>query len=175
MDKVAASGGYLMACVGSQILASPFAYIGSIGVYSATPNVHEFLKKHNISYEEFTAGKYKRNVTPFSEVTEEKRKQLLEQLGLIHNQFKNFVKKYRNLDMDKVGTGDHWLAEEAMKKGLVDKLQCSDDFILEKMKTHNVYKVSFERKKSFVENLSKKAKTEVEEFLSEDSNPRWMF
>ena len=151
VDKMAGSGGYLMACVGNQILASPFAFVGSIGVLLGLPNIHEFLKKHNISYEEFTAGKYKRTVTPLGQITEDKRKRLQEQLELVHQQFKNFVKQYRNIDLEEVATGEAWLAETALKKGLVDKLQCSDDYILEKMKTHNVYKITLKKPDSFLD------------------------
>ena len=156
VDKVAGSGGYLMACVGNQIISAPFAFIGSIGVLFGLPNIHDFLKKHDISYEEITAGEYKRTLTPLGKVTEEKRKKLKEQLDLIHNQFKNFVKQYRDIDMDQIATGETWLAEEALKKGLVDKIQCSDDYIIDRSKTRNVYKVSLKTQKSFFEKLISK-------------------
>ena len=161
VDKVAGSGGYLMACVGNQILSSPFAFIGSIGVMFGVPNVHDFLKKHDVNYEEFTAGKFKRTVTPFGKITEEKKDRLQSQLNLIHDQFKNFVRRYREIDLEETATGEAWLAEEALKKGLVDKLQCSDDYILEQMKTRNVYKVSLKSPQSFFERiLSKRSVSE---------------
>ena len=165
VDKVAGSGGYLMACVGNQILSSPFAFIGSIGVMSGIPNVHDFLKKHDVSYQEFTAGKFKRTVTPFGKITEEKKAQLQSQLNLIHDQFKNFVRRYREIDLEETATGEAWLAEEALKKGLVDKLQCSDDYILGQMKTRNVYKVSLKSPQSFLERILNK-KSISEESLS---------
>ena len=171
VDKVAGSGGYLMACVGNQILSSPFAFIGSIGVLFGIPNVHDFLKKHDVHYEEFTAGKFKRTVTPFGEVTEEKKERLQQQLELIHNQFKNFVKQYRDIDLEQTATGEAWLAEEALKKGLVDKLQCSDDYLLEKFKTHNVYKMNLTSPKSFMDKLlTKKPASEeaLNNFLQRD-------
>ena len=158
VDRVAGSGGYLMACVANRILASPFALIGSIGVFSGVPNIHEFLKKHDVSYEEFTAGKFKRTVTPFSEITEEKKQQYQEQLNMVHIQFKNFVSKYRNLDMEKIGTGEVWLAEAALEKGLVDELKCSDDYILEKIKSHKVYKISLKKDKTTLEKWMDKRK-----------------
>ncbi|MDE0092676.1 MAG: S49 family peptidase, partial [Oligoflexia bacterium] len=171
VDKIAGSGGYLMACVGNQILASPFAFVGSIGVLMGLPNIHEFLKKHNISYEEFTAGKYKRTVTPLGQITEDKRKRLQQQLELVHQQFKNFVKQYRNIDLEEVATGEAWLAETALKKGLVDRLKCSDDYILEKIKTHNVYKVTLKQAQSFLEKLTSKkplATQALEELLQKN-------
>ena len=171
VDKVAGSGGYLMACVGNQILSSPFAFVGSIGVLFGIPNVHDFLKKHDISYEEFTAGKYKRTVTPLGKITEEKRQRLTEQLELVHNQFKNFVKQYRDIDLEQTATGEAWLAEEALKKGLVDKLQCSDDYILEKLNSHNVYTISLKSPKSLLEKIWNKkpaAEQVLENFLQKD-------
>ena len=171
VDKVAGSGGYLMACVGNQILASPFAFVGSIGVLMGLPNIHEFLKKHNISYEEFTAGKYKTTVTPLGEITKEKREKLKEQLELVHQQFKNFIQKYRDINLEEVATGEAWLAETALQKGLVDKLKCSDDYILEKIKTHNVYKISLKQPQSLLEKLTNKkplAEQALGEFLQRD-------
>ena len=169
VDKVAGSGGYLMACVGNQILASPFAFIGSIGVMYGIPNVHELLKKYDVSYEEFTAGKYKRTVTPLGKITEEKKARLQEQLDLVHIQFKNFVKQYRKINLEEVATGEAWLAEEALKKGLVDKIQCSDDFILDKIKTHNVYKMSLKKELKPLEKLfKKKPLADLEGLLHQD-------
>ena len=174
VDRIAGSGGYLMACVGNQILASPFAFVGSIGVLLGLPNIHEFLKKYDISYEEFTAGKYKTTVTPFGQITEDKKNRLKEQLELVHLQFKNFVRQYRNINLEETATGEAWLAETALKKGLVDKLQCSDDYILEKIKTHNVYKVSLKQTPSFLEKLSGK-KPIASQALEELFQKNWFF
>ena len=174
VDRVAGSGGYLMACVAHQIVSAPFAYIGSIGVLFGIPNVHDFLKKHDISYEEVTAGKYKRTLTPFGKVTEEKRERLKEQLSLIHTQFKNFVGKYRReVILEDIATGEAWLAEEAFKKKLVDKIQSSDDYIMEKLKISNVYEISLSEKKNFMDKLSKKfdSQTALTEKLTEKFLP----
>lgn len=171
VDKMAGSGGYLMACVANQILASPFAFIGSIGVIFGLPNIHDYLKKHDIRYEEITAGKFKRTLTPFGEVTEEKKERLKQQLSLIHEQFKNFVSKYRSqVDLEKVATGEAWLAEEALKKGLVDKIQCSDDYILEQIKNCHVYKISFSSQKSVLDKLFKKIEDQ-QSLLKENPYP----
>ena len=153
VDRMAASGGYMMACVGQPVLASAFAFIGSIGVLFNIPNLHEFLKKRDIGYEELSAGKYKRTVTAFGKITEEKRDRLKKQLELIHRQFKNFVLKYRDIDIEQTATGEAWTAEEALKKGLIDGLKCSDDYLLEKMKTHRVLKISLKSPKSLLEKM----------------------
>ena len=168
IDRVAASGGYLMACVGNKILSAPFAYVGSIGVIFTTPNVNKFLKKHDIAYEEVTAGKYKRTLTPFGEITDEKKQRLQEQLDLIHVQFKDFLKQYRpHLDFDKVATGEAWLGLEAKKFGLVDELMCSDDHLMHSLKTRNVYKVSLKAKKPLLKKIFKNLQSQKESFFNE--------
>ena len=58
VDEVAASGGYMMACVAERIIAAPFAIIGSIGVVGQLPNFNRFLKEHNVDFELHTAGRY---------------------------------------------------------------------------------------------------------------------
>ncbi|MCY4512740.1 MAG: protease SohB [Bdellovibrionales bacterium] len=154
VDKVAASGGYLMACVGNKILSAPFAFVGSIGVLYGIPNIHDLLKKNLITYEELTAGKYKRTLTPFSKVTEEKKEKLQEQINLVHEQFQSFLKQYRtDLDFDKVATGEAWLGEEALKLGLVDGIQCGDDYIMGRFKTRDVYKVALKKDDSLLDKV----------------------
>ena len=174
VDRVAGSGGYLMACVGNKILAAPFAFVGSIGVLFSLPNIHEFLKKHDVSYEEFTAGKYKTTVTPFGQITEEKKQRLQEQLKLIHVQFQNFVSRYRKINIEEIATGEAWLAEEALKRGLVDQLQCSDDYIREKIKTHEVYKISLKKEKTAFEKWMDKRKIHSSQLLEEFSGNNFL-
>ena len=130
VDKVAASGGYLMASVADKIVAAPFAYIGSIGVVMSLPNFNKVLKKHDIDYEQLTAGRFKRTVTMFGENTDEARDKCREELDAIHRRFKDHVKRFRpNVDMEKSATGEYWLAEDALELGLVDEICCSDDYI----------------------------------------------
>ena len=121
IDKVAASGGYMMACVADKILAAPFAVVGSIGVVAQVPNFHDLLEKHDIDVEVFTAGKYKRTVTVFGENTEEDKQKFQQELEETHKLFKDFVRKYRpSLDVEQVATGEHWYGEDAITRNLVD-------------------------------------------------------
>lgn len=130
VDEVAASGGYLMACVGEKIIAAPFAYIGSIGVVMSLPNFNKVLKKHDVDYEQITAGKYKRTVTVLGENTKEGIEKTKNELEAVHMRFKAVVKRYRpQLDIEKIATGEHWLAEDARELGLVDEIMTSDDYI----------------------------------------------
>lgn len=158
IDKVAASGGYLMACVANQILAAPFAIIGSIGVVAQIPNFHRWLKKNDVDVELLTAGEYKRTLTLLGENTAAGRKKFQEDLEKIHMAFRDYVlKNRRQLDMDKVSTGEHWLASDAFELRLVDKLITSDDYLIEKIKTYQAFKLSIQPKSSLINKLLKPA------------------
>ncbi|SLJ84834.1 protease SohB [Psychrobacter sp. DAB_AL43B] len=154
VDKVAASGGYMMACVADNIVAAPFAIIGSIGVVSQLPNFHKWLKNHDVDYEMFTAGDYKRTVTMFGENDDEDRAKYQEELEQTHELFKHFVNRYRGmLDVDKVATGEHWYGEDALHLNLVDKLQTSDSYLLERMENNDVYALHSRQKPTLAEKL----------------------
>jgi serine protease SohB len=154
VDKVAASGGYMMACVADNIVAAPFAIIGSIGVVSQLPNFHKWLKNHDVDYEMFTAGDYKRTVTVFGENDDEDRVKYQEELEQTHELFKHFVNRYRGmLDVDKVATGEHWYGEDALHLNLVDKLQTSDSYLLERMENNEVYALHSRQKPTLAEKL----------------------
>ncbi|KTD18886.1 protease SohB [Legionella jordanis] len=156
IDKMAASGGYLMACVANKILAAPFAIIGSIGVVAQLPNFHRWLKKNDIDMELLTAGEYKRTLTLFAENTEKGRKKFQEDLEKIHQAFRTYVASNRpQLDIDEVSTGEHWLAKDAFGLKLVDELKTSDDYLVEKMRESNVFKITVHGKKSMVEKMLK--------------------
>jgi serine protease SohB len=160
IDKVAASGGYLMACIANTIIAAPFAIIGSIGVVAQMPNFHRFLRKKDIDVELLTAGEFKRTLTLFSENTDKGRKKFQEDLERIHHMFKEYVLGHRQqLNLDEVATGEHWLAKEAKDLHLIDVLQTSDDYLHEKMQTFHVFKISIQTKQSLIAKLLKPAMT----------------
>lgn len=155
VDKIAASGGYMMACTAHQIISAPFAIIGSIGVVAQVPNFHRVLKKHDVDYKEYTAGDYKRTVSILGEITEKGERKFHEQLEATHYLFKSFVGRYRpQLDLPHVTTGEYWFGEDALQHKLVDALGTSDDYIMKKVKTHTVVKISMEKKTSFSEKIS---------------------
>ena len=154
VDAVAASGGYMMACVADEIAAAPFSVIGSIGVVAQVPNVHRLLKKNDVDVEILTAGKYKRTLTVLGENTEEGRQKFIEDLESTHDLFKAFVQEHRpNLDIEAVATGEIWYGKEAVNKGLVDRIATSDDLILEALQTSQVFRVSYEQKRTLAERL----------------------
>ena len=154
IDRIAASGGYMMACVADEIIAAPFAIIGSIGVVAQVPNLHRLLKKHDVDFQEMTAGEFKRTVSVFGEITEKGRKKFQEELEDTHLLFKEFVKLHRpKLELEKVATGEHWLARRGLELGLVDQLRTSDEYLVERAREANLYQVTFERPRSLRERL----------------------
>jgi serine protease SohB len=163
VDKVAASGGYMMACVANRIVAAPFAVIGSIGVMAQLPNFHRLLKKHDIDFELFTAGEYKRTVTMFGENTDKGRGKFLQELEETHELFKDYVSANRpGLDIARVATGEIWYGQKALEVGLVDELQTSDAFVQGRLKDWDVFEVKFVHKKNWQEKLGLAAEGALE-------------
>ena len=166
IDRVAASGGYMMACIADNIVAAPFAIIGSIGVVAQVPNVHRLLKKHDVDFEEMTAGEFKRTVSIFGEITEKGRRKFQDQLEDTHALFKQFVKSQRpKLDIDKIATGEYWLAMRAVELGLVDQISTSDDYLVRRAAAANVYRVNFVPETSWREKVSRGAAATVDHMV----------
>lgn len=155
VDQVAASGGYLMACVANKIICAPFAIVGSIGVVAQVPNFFRVLKKHDVDYKEYTAGDYKRTVSLLGEITPQGEQKFQERLVDTHILFKNFVQKFRpQINITQVATGEYWFGEEALKLGLVDELRTSDDYLLSFEKDTPIYELTFEVKKTLSDKVS---------------------
>lgn len=154
VDKVAASGGYLMACVASKIVAAPFAILGSIGVIAQLPNFHRLMDSHGIDFEQITAGKYKRNVTIFGKNTDEDRAKLKEELEDVHKLFKAAISTYRpDLDLDRVATGEHWYGTRAVELGLADEIMTSDELLAGLAKDMDLYRVAYKIKQPLQKRL----------------------
>ena len=154
VDKVAASGGYLMACVANRIVAAPFAVIGSIGVLAELPNFHRLLQEKGIDFELHTAGEYKRTLTVFGENTDEGREKLRQQLEETHGLFKAFIHQHRpDLDLDKVATGEYWHAEQALELGLIDAITTSDDYLLAAHDDADLFKLRYRARKRPLDRL----------------------
>jgi len=149
VDTMAASGGYMMACVADRILAAPFAIVGSIGVVAQIPNVYRLLDRGGVDYEQFTAGEFKRTVTPFTKTTDEARAKLSSQIDDTHTLFKEFVAAQRpQLDIERVATGEYWYGSRALELGLVDELVTSDDYLLRRRDEADLYEVTFSEGRS---------------------------
>ena len=154
VDKVAASGGYLMACVADRLIAAPFAIVGSIGVLAQLPNFHRLLEEKGVDFEQITAGRYKRTLTMFGENTDEGRAKLKEQVEEIHELFKAQIREHRpQVDVESVATGEHWHGVRALTLKLVDELKTSDDVLLEASLDHDLYHIAYKRRRSWQERI----------------------
>ena len=154
VDKVAASGGYMMACVADRLIAAPFAVLGSIGVIAQVPNFNRLMKKHDIDYEQISAGEYKRTLTVFGENTDRDRQKVQEEIEDAHVLFKDFVVANRtDVDIAQISTGEHWYGKRALELKLVDALQTSDDYLLAAAADAELYEIRFVRRKPLIERM----------------------
>lgn len=154
VDKVAASGGYLMAAVANRILAAPFAVLGSIGVVAQVPNVHRLLKRHDVDVEVLTAGQYKRTLTVLGENTEQGRRKFIEELEDVHRLFKDYLVDHRaQLDLETVATGEAWYGKDALARNLIDDLSTSDDYLVARSEEADLFEVRWVEHKRPVERL----------------------
>lgn len=178
VDKVAASGGYMMACTADQILAAPFAIIGSIGVVATVPNFHRLLKKHDVDYEEMTAGEFKRTISLFGEITEKGRKKFITELEDTHLLFKSFVKQNRpQLDIEKVATGEHWFGKRALEHNLIDEIVSSDDYLFRNREACDLFRIEMKVAKRWSEKLAENIAVlvtgSVEKTLERGNHTHW--
>ena len=155
VDRVAASGGYMMACVGKKIIAAPFAIVGSVGVIAQVPNLHRLLKKYDIDYEEYTAGEFKRTVSYLGEISPKGRQKFMEQLEDTHQLFKEFIRRQRpQVNVDQISTGEYWMGIQAKDLKLVDEISTSDEYLFQRRAEMQIYRVKVRMKKSLSDKLS---------------------
>ena len=167
VDKVAASGGYMMACVADRILAAPFAMLGSIGVVAQLPNFHRLLQRNDVDFELFTAGEYKRTVTMFGENTPEGKEKFQSDLEEIHTLFQHFVSEYRpQLDIAKVATGEVWFGQRALDLALVDELKTSDEYLTSRAQNADLYQVEYKERQNIAKKIGFATQSGIESALA---------
>ena len=179
VDKMAASGGYMMACTANKIVSAPFAIIGSIGVVAQIPNFHRLLKKNDVDFEEITAGEFKRTVSLLGEITEKGRRKFMEQIEDTHGLFKAFVGSYRpQLNLSEVATGEYWFGERAKQLNLVDELAASDDYLFQHREVADIYKIESATKKKWSEKLAENIASLItetfERAMTRSQETRWL-
>lgn len=166
VDKVAASGGYMMACVADKILAAPFAIVGSIGVVAQMPNFNKLLKKHDVDFEVLTAGEHKRTLTVFGENTDKGRKKFIEDLEETHTLFKDYVAERRpQVAMDKVATGEVWYGSRAQELALIDDVKTSDEYLMHRVSEADVYEIAYKQKRKLHQRIGLAAEESVDRLL----------
>lgn len=173
VDKMAASGGYMMACVANKILAAPFAIIGSIGVVFQMPNFHRFLQQKSIDFEQVTAGQYKRTLSLFGKNTKEDREKVQMEVNDMHTLFKNFINEHRpQVNLEKVATGEHWFAIQAFERRLVDQISTSDDYLLRARENFDIFLVQYKIKKPLAKRISVGFNNLLSRFMQPSSGGR---
>ena len=176
VDKVAASGGYMMACVGDKIIAAPFAIVGSIGVVAQMPNFNKLLKKHDIDFELLTAGEHKRTLTLFGKNTDKGREKFIEELNETHELFKEYVSKRRpNVDINKIASGEIWFGSRAKELSLVDEISTSDEYICSCFNSAKVFEIKFVRNQKLLQRVGSSVEASItriaEKLWSRFTNP----
>jgi serine protease SohB len=170
IDKVAASGGYMMACIAPRIIAAPFAIVGSIGVIAQLPNFHRLLKNHDVDIALHTAGEFKRTLTVLGENTEKGRRKFVEELEDTHVLFKQHVAQHRpQLDIDNIATGEVWYGSQALQNHLIDTVQTSDEFLLAQRHDCDLFHIEYVQKKHWQEKLGMAAEAGVDRVAT-----RWL-
>lgn len=166
VDKVAASGGYMMACVANKVLAAPFAVLGSIGVIAQLPNVHRLLKKHDIDFEMLSAGEYKRTLTVFGENTDKGRHKFQQEIEETHDLFKDFVLQHRPMiDINAVATGEVWFGQKALALNLIDGIQVSDDYLFRRRGEVDIFEIRWVEKHSIADRFGMAIESVIEKSL----------
>lgn len=166
IDKVAASGGYMMAAVANKICAAPFAVIGSIGVIAQVPNFNRLLKRNDIEFEQIMAGQYKRTLTIFGENTPQGREKMQEEVNTTHALFKEFIIENRPIvNIEAVATGEHWYGNQALQLKLIDEILTSDDYLLSASQDADIYEVCFTPKKKLLDKLTSEGSKGMENLL----------
>lgn len=174
VDKIAASGGYMMACIADKIISAPFAIIGSIGVVAAMPNFHKVLKKNEIEYLEITAGEFKRTLTPLGEITEQGMSKFKEQIEQVHDLFKEHViAKRPQIELRQVATGEYWYGQQALTLNLVDELGTSDEHLLKLSKDHRLFAIKHEGKKTLKEKINEGLNEQMEGLYTKVIDNLW--
>jgi len=167
VDKVAASGGYMMACLADKLIVAPFSIIGSIGVLVQLPNFHRALKKHNVDYEIISAGEFKRTLTQFGEITQKGRDKVQEDVDTMHEIFKKWIKDHRpSVDIDKISTGETWVGMQAKERHMVDEIKTSDECIVAACESADVFEVEYEIHRTIQDKLGAVFQATTEKLFS---------
>ncbi len=125
VEDVAASGGYMIAIAGDEIVADPSSIVGSIGVVSASFGFQEMIKKIGVERRLYTAGKNKATLDPFSPERKEDVDHLKSLQLEVHQTFIDMVKARRGPKLaedDDLFTGLFWSGIRGKELGLVDHL-----------------------------------------------------
>ena len=132
MGNLAASGGYYISCNANRIFAEPTTITGSIGVFGAVPNIHEFSSNIGINAEQVATNKQSVGYSVFEPISPEFYKVTKEGVEDFYNNFVKKVADGRNMSfeqVDSIAQGRVWTGKQAKENGLVDELGSLEDAI----------------------------------------------
>src|SRR6476660_490629 len=124
VEDVAASGGYMIACAGDEIICDPSSILGSIGVVGGSFGLQELIKKIGVERRLYTAGEHKAMLDPFLPEDPDDVARLKALQREIHAIFIALVKGSRGARLkgadDVLFTGEYWAGETSVSLGLAD-------------------------------------------------------
>lgn len=123
----------MIASQANQILAAPFAMVGSIGVISEALNFNEALKSFGVKALSLKAGDMKNPISSLGVVTDKDVKSRLQELGRTHTDFIELCRSKRPELDPSVCDGRILTGDMAIESGLIDRLLTSEEYIFEKM------------------------------------------
>jgi signal peptide peptidase SppA len=126
VEDVAASGGYMIACAGDEIICDPSSILGSIGVVGGSFGFQEAIKRLGIERRLYTAGAHKAMLDPFLPENPDDVAKLKALQREIHQIFIALVKESRGARLkgsdDTLFTGEYWAGESSIALGLADSI-----------------------------------------------------
>jgi protease-4 len=141
MMDIAASGAYYMSLPADKIIAHPTSVTGSVGVIFLQPRVTGLMDKLGLGVDVKKFGKNKDMGSPFRESSEEEQKLLQKAVNDFGERFIRLVQKHRKLDqraLTEIASARIFLADDALKLGLVDNIGYLSDAVKESKKLANV-------------------------------------
>src|SRR3954465_6516247 len=126
VEDVAASGGYMIACAGDELICDPSSILGSIGVVGGSFGFQEAIKRLGIERRLYTAGAHKAMLDPFLPENPDDVAKLKALQREIHQIFIALVKESRGARLkgsdDTLFTGEYWAGESSIALGLADSI-----------------------------------------------------
>jgi ClpP class serine protease len=123
----------MIASQANQIIAAPFAVVGSIGVMLEGLNIHEALKSYGVKPLSLKAGDMKNPITTWGEISDKDLKLKLQDLDESHQDFIELCRSTRPELDPKVCNGRVMSGEKALESGMTDRILTSEEYIFEKM------------------------------------------
>jgi serine protease SohB len=126
IEDAGASGGYMIACAGDEVIADPYSIVGSIGVVGGSFGFDKLIAKIGVERRLYTSGEHKAMLDPFLPENPDDVERLKKLQRHIHEDFIALVKSRRGAKLqgpeNDLFSGEYWTGKKAMELGLVDAI-----------------------------------------------------